>query len=204
MYLLDTASKELQLFEGEVPLYAILSHRWGDDEVTFQDLVWRDGGNEQFRKKAGYRKVEKTCELAAAHGFRYAWIDTCCIDKTSSADLSEAINSMYRWYQESGVCYAYLADVPDSSDGMSDETTDPSFSRSAWFTRGWTLQELIAPSTVIFLDQTWQEIGSKIELRSKISRITGIPEGILRKADLASASVAEKMSWAGRRGDEES
>ena len=119
---------------------------------------------------------------------QFGTADLCCIDKTSSAELSEAINSMYRWYQESGVCYAYLADVPPNA-----------FSKSRWFTRGWTLQELIAPSTVIFLDQKWQEIGTKSSLQRVISEITGIPTDILLGGDLEDASIAQRMSWASKR-----
>ncbi|KAH8719198.1 hypothetical protein GQ44DRAFT_742073 [Phaeosphaeriaceae sp. PMI808] len=143
---------------------AISVHTWGDYEITFQDVERRIAD-----KKAGYEKVKRTCSIAAAHGFKYA----------SSAELSEAINFMYRWYQGSGMCYAYLAD-----------TISPEFSKSKWFTRGWTLQELIAPSMVIFLDQEWQEI---------VSEITGIPDTILQGADLESPSIAQRMSWASKR-----
>lgn len=105
--------------------------------------------------------------------------DTICIDKTSSAELSEAINSMYRWYQESVVCYAYLDDV-SSSDALNPcSGRESEFSRSRWFTRGWALQELIAPPVVVFLDQKWQEIGTKSSLQGAISAITGIPTSIL-------------------------
>ena len=109
---------------------------------------------------------------------QFGTADLCCIDKTSSAELSEAINSMYRWYQESGVCYAYLADVPPNA-----------FSKSRWFTRGWTLQELIAPSTVIFLDQKWQEIDTKSSLQEVISEITSIPTNILLGGDLEGTNI---------------
>lgn len=105
-------------FAGEHPPYAILSHRWGEDEVTFQDL---EGGH--AREMVSYSKIDMTCSIAAAAGLEYAWIDTCCIDKTSSAELSEAINSMYRWYQEAVVCYAFLATVHD----------EQSFWGSDWF-----------------------------------------------------------------------
>jgi hypothetical protein len=122
--------------------------------------------------------------VAAPRGIRqFGLTNTCYIDKTSSAELSEAINSMYHWYQESGVCYTYLADVPPNA-----------FSKSRWFTRGWTLQELIAPSTVIFLDQKWQEIGTKSSLQEVISEITSIPTNILLGGDLEGASIAQRMS----------
>jgi len=195
MRLLHTNNYKLEKFEGnKIPLYAILSHRWGDNEITFQDIDHIEHG-----EGAGYEKVRKTCSIVKAHGFDYVWIDTCCIDKTSSAELSEAINSMYLWYQESGLCYAYLADVPSSAVDRQTRTISPKFSESKWFNRGWTLQELIAPSMVIFLDQEWQEIGTKSSLQSIISEITGIPDTILQRADLESASVAQRMSWASKR-----
>jgi hypothetical protein len=197
MRLLHTHKLKLEEFGGkEIPLYAILSHTWGENEITFQDI---EGGDAE--KKAGYDKVKNTCAKAADDGFDYVWIDTCCIDKTSSAELSEGINSMYRLYQESGLCYAYLADVPSNATGVDHQTRaiSPKLSKSRWFTRGWTLQELIAPSIVIFLDQKWQEIDTKSKLRWTISKITGIPDNILLGDDLERVSVAQRMSWASRR-----
>ncbi|CZR51421.1 related to beta transducin-like protein [Phialocephala subalpina] len=186
MRLLHTEKFELEEFGGnEVPHYAILSHTWGKEEVTLQDIKT----NESMDLN-GYKKVQKACFIAAADGFKYIWIDTCCIDKTSSAELSEAINSMYRWYQEADVCYAYLADVPSKSE----------FSNSRWFTRGWTLQELIAPFKVIFLDEEWKELGSKTRLRQSVSDRTGIPIAILSgDDDPEKASIAQRMSWAANR-----
>ncbi|KAH8663075.1 heterokaryon incompatibility protein-domain-containing protein [Tricladium varicosporioides] len=188
MWLMHQAQRKLEEFGGnDIPLYAILSHKWGKSEITFQDIE-----SDSAEEKVEYEKVRKTCSRAKADGFDYVWIDTCCIDKTSSAELSEAINSMYQWYQESGVCYVYLADVPSNA-------TNNEFATSTWFTRGWTLQELIAPSTVIFLDQKWQKIGTKSSRQRIISEITGIPANILLGGDLESASVAQKMSWASKR-----
>ncbi|KAI8710934.1 HET domain-containing protein [Fusarium sp. LHS14.1] len=195
MRLLHSDTYKLEEFGSHnIPLYAILSYRWGKDEIAYQDV-----GNIHHGDGAGHDKVRKFCGMAKAHGFEYVWIDTCCIDKTSSAELSEAINSMYRWYQEAAVCYAYLADVPTDTFDRDTRAIGPEFSESKWFTRGWTLQELIAPSMVIFLDQAWQEIGTKSNLRSIISKITGIPDTILERADLDSASVAQRMSWASKR-----
>jgi hypothetical protein len=149
-------------------------------------------------------------------GHKYVWIDTCCIDKRSSAELSEAINSMWKWYWKSEVCYAYLADVP--SEGFISGTTDYSeLSRSRWFTRGWTLQELIAPHNLLFLGQDWRVIGIKEEFGlfatqismtkyynkmflSKISEITGIAESVLHfDLDIRLIPAAQKMAWAARR-----
>src|SRR5271156_2734122 len=195
MRLVNTTTRKLEEFGGNnIPLYAILSHTWGENEITFQDI---EGA--EVEGKVGYEKVGRTCAMAAAHGFGYVWIDTCCIDKTSSAELSEAINSMYRWYQGSMVCYAYLADVPRKALDPRNGIEGSKFSRSRWFTRGWTLQELIAPPMVIFLDQGWQEIGTKSSLHGTISTITGIPNNILLGGDLESASVAQRMSWASKR-----
>lgn len=195
MHLLHTKTHKLEQFGAhELPLYAILSHTWGKDEITFQDIQTADVEND-----SRCEKIRNACSVAARHGFDYIWIDTCCIDKSSSAELSEAINSMFRWYQQASVCYAYLADVQSKSDDHLAITNDPEFAESNWFKRGWTLQELIAPSIVIFFDQKWQEIGTKSTLLKRISNITGILENILLGDELKSASVAQRMSWASRR-----
>lgn len=196
MRLLHTTKITLSSFEGDsIPPYAILSHTWGNEEVLFQDLLRKDAS--QLDGLAGYSKIRSCCALAASEGHEYVWIDTCCIDKTSSAELSEAINSMYRWYQDAEVCYAYLADVrmidrgPWCADGGRD------FRDSRWFTRGWTLQELLAPKDVVFYGSDWQEFGSMSSLIDQISLITGIRQGHL--IDISGASAAQKMSWASRR-----
>ena len=111
----------------------------------------------EAKNKAGYRKITGCCSVAADYGCDDVWIDTCCIDKSSSAELLEAINSMYRWYKGAKVCYTYLADMT---------LTDVSMAKSAlrncrWFSRGWTLQELIAPSWLILFDANWIMIGTK-------------------------------------------
>jgi len=203
MRLLNTTSLKLVEFsEREIPLYAILSHRWGPCEVSLQDLE-RD--KTAGPKEDGFRKIKATCELAVSHGLEYVWIDTCCIDKTSSAELSEAINSMYRWYQDATVCYAHLADVTLSPSGdhrQPGQNPPEGFTKSIWFTRGWTLQELIAPSTLLFVDSSWTEIGFKVDaaLCAAISSHTGIPQAILKGTDSPdSASVAERMFWASAR-----
>lgn len=192
MYLLNVETRKLEYFAGTVPFYAILSHTWGDDEIAFQDI-----GAAGVEQRTGYAKVDKTCELAAEHGLDYAWIDTCCIDKSSSAELSEAINSMYRWYKESTVCYAYLSDV--YADRSNPYAVSAELPNSRYFTRGWTLQEVIAPSVVIFYNAGWREIGNKSLLRLDLMSVTGISTKFLLGADLQSASVAQRMSWASRR-----
>lgn len=158
--------------------YAILSHCWGDedDEVLFKEMVGLTKVTEnrdEVRQRFGYQKIVKTCEQARRDGFEWAWVDTCCIDKDSSAELSEAINSMYRWYENAAACYAYLHDV----DGTElRPTTNRTFGAAPswpkWFSRGWTLQELIAPREVCFFNGQWQWIGNKTQLASKLSIIT--------------------------------
>jgi len=173
---------------------------WGQDEVTFQDV--RTG---QAEKRAGYAKFEAACRTARFHEFGYIWNDTCCIDKTSSAEFSESINSMYRRYQEAGVCYAYLGDVESGVDcggklhKACQKWKDSCFRNSEWFDCGWTSQELIAPSVIIFLDREWRDLGTKLSLCSVISDVTGIPGDILRGSPLCSASVAQRFSWAADR-----
>ncbi|KAE9373726.1 HET-domain-containing protein, partial [Stipitochalara longipes BDJ] len=185
MRLINTSTLTLEMFFGEaVPTYAILSHRWNDVEVSFQDL--QDG---KCKKMAAYSKIKRCCAQARLEGWQYAWIDSCCIDKTSSAELSEAINSMYSWYNASEVCYVYLADVRGG------ETLLDDLRRSEWFTRGWTLQELLAPSCVVFFDKDWNDVGTKGSLEEIISDITGISDFINFKR----ACVAQKMSWVARR-----
>ena len=162
MRLLHTFTVALDEFFGTIPKYAILSHTWEEGEVSLQNL--QKGGAELEALK-GYRKIRACCALAAREGWRYVWIDTCCIDKTSSAELSEAINSMFRWYQDAQVCYAYLADVSIDSQGLFDPSLETQFHNSRWFTRGWTLQELLSPNNLTFYDADWREFGTKTSLR---------------------------------------
>ncbi|TBU25371.1 hypothetical protein BD311DRAFT_501465 [Dichomitus squalens] len=143
------------------------------------------------------RKIREACKVARDAGHRYLWIDSCCIDKTSSSELSESINSMYQWYGRAKVCFAHLADVPAGEDPRAGQSA---FRRSRWFTRGWTLQELIAPSAVKFLSQDWIAIGTKATLGYVIEEITGIPIALLlRVKSLGDFSVAQRLSWAGQR-----
>ena len=190
MRLLSTQTGKLhEFFDEKTPLYAILSHTWGDGEVSLQDLERGETTN-----KAGYSKIKSCCELAASEGWKYVWIDTCCIDKSSSAELSEAINSMFRWYQRAEVCYVYLSDV----DSKGTTHSPPSIIHdSRWFTRGWTLQELLAPAVVVFYDKHWTEIGTKRSLQKEISSETGIQHDHLFSP--MDACIAVKMSWASRR-----
>ncbi|KAL2680360.1 hypothetical protein Neosp_007957 [[Neocosmospora] mangrovei] len=202
MYLLhcswDESSTDLSIslesYTGSIPKYAILSHRWAtnpQDEVTFEDMTMRI---ETAREKSGFEKIRGCCAQALRDGLHWVWIDTCCIDKRSSAELSEAINSMYSWYEKSEICYAYLEDVYIPAED------EKEFRKSSWFTRGWTLQELIAPAEVEFFTNNWVKIGTKSGLASTLAEITGVAESALINGVHAyKASVAEKMSWAAHR-----
>ncbi|EIW54397.1 HET-domain-containing protein, partial [Trametes versicolor FP-101664 SS1] len=172
--------------------YAILSHVWGTNEQTFQDLCSISerckSTGENPRDLMG-PKIKGCCLLAAQLGLLWIWIDTGCIDKTSSAELSEAINSMFQWYKQADVCYAYLADAVHSP-----------FRRSIWHTRGWTLQELIAPEVVVFLSPDWKVLGDKVHLAPLLEQITNVPRAVLHhQVELSTVSVAQRMSWAAHR-----
>lgn len=180
----------VEFFGKNVPHYAILSHTWGDDneEVTFRDLV-----NGVGKSKVGYSKIRFCGQQAAKDHLRYIWVDTCTIDKSSSAELSEAINSMFRWYHEAAKCYVYLSDV-----SVGDFARNHlAFRKSRWFTRGWTLQELVAPASVEFFSLEGERLGDKISLMQEIAGITGISIHALHgQHPLHQFSVTERMSWA--------
>ncbi|KAI9862356.1 MAG: hypothetical protein M1813_004832 [Trichoglossum hirsutum] len=182
-----------------IPPYAILSHTWGSDneEVTFKDLT-----NGAGKDKPGYRKIRFCGKQAANDGLRFFWIDTCCINKSSSTELAEAINTMFRWYQEAARCYVYLSDVSVSGSVEEDEISrrwKPAFKKSRWFTRGWTLQELIAPPSVEFFSKEEQRLGDKQSLEQTLHEITGIAVQALQGSGLSHFSVNERMSWAEKR-----
>ncbi|KAI5984774.1 heterokaryon incompatibility protein-domain-containing protein [Pisolithus marmoratus] len=186
----------------ETTSYAILSHQWGA-EVTYKEMIgltkMEERKRDEVRKRDGYQKIIKSCEPAKKDGYGWLWIDTCCIDKRSSAELSEAINAMYRWYQNVRVCYAYRNDVYKST--MPTERNGRNFDQSngwpEWFTRGWTLQELIAPKQVKFFNKDWVPVGTKQHVAPVLTDITGIPCEVLT-GNLAGKrlSVAQIMSWA--------
>jgi hypothetical protein len=201
--ILDQGREELTLVEHHdrnIPPYAILSHTWGEDseEYTFKDLMEGTG-----RNKAGYKKIEFCRKQAASHGLQHFWVDTCCIDKSSSAELSEAINSMFRWYQNADMCYVYLSDVPPSGHATGVQplptTWEADFWKSRWFSRGWTLQELIAPASVNFFSREGVRLGSKRSLEHHIHDRTGIPIRALRGESLKGFGVEERLSWAKHR-----
>lgn len=158
--------------------------------------MYEDVLQEHFNNKKaseGYKKISAFCRFARIFNLEWIWIDTCCINKASSSELSEAVNSMFRWYERSELCMAYLNDVTASAD-LND------FSQSAWFQRGWTLQELIAPTNVIFLDRDWIQIGSKASHVDLIKNITGIDtKMLLKQRNISDYSIAHRMSWAAQR-----
>lgn len=198
MRLLNTGSLELRFFfPSSVPDYVILSHRWGPEECSFEDVTRSPLAdlNHPARMKQGFLKLQGACDLASRDGYSWIWIDTCCIDKSSSAELQEAINSMWKYYAESNICYAYIVDIPDSKAGW-----DEGFRKSEWFTRGWTLQELIAPICVEFYANDWAPIGTKNERYKEISEITQIdPTVLVGTEDIDLFSAAQKLSWAAHR-----
>jgi hypothetical protein len=178
---------------NNIPPYAILSHTWGsdDDEVSFRDLT---EGSE--KTKRGIDKIQFCATQARIDGLRYIWIDTCCIDKSNNAELSEAIISMFRWYRNAAKCYVYLADVSTAGQDPTTQHWALDFRKSKWFTRGWTLQELIAPSIVEFFSVEGRLLGNKHLLEQQIHEITGIAIKALQGHALSDFSVAERLSWA--------
>jgi NACHT domain/Heterokaryon incompatibility protein (HET) len=183
-----------------IPPYAILSHTWGADaeEVTFEDLTKGTG-----KDKPGYEKIRFCGEQAKQDDLEYFWVDTCCINKADFTELSEAINSMFRWYRNAARCYVYLSDVSSPVFNTQEESNprpwESDFRKSRWFTRGWTLQELLAPSSVEFFSQERKRLGDKRSLKQPIHEITGITDSALRGAALSQFSVDERFSWTERR-----
>ncbi|KAF2621589.1 HET-domain-containing protein [Macroventuria anomochaeta] len=166
----------------EIPNYTILSNTWKDgQEVTFDDL------NE------GYRKLRFCAHQAKRDGLDYFWVITCCIDKSNSSELQEAINSIFRWYQHAARCYVYLPDVEQNT---LDEDGESAFKRSRWFTRSWTLQELLAPKSVEFFSSKGVRLGDKESLRHTIHKITGIPVDALQGSRLSEFTTTREEDGA--------
>lgn len=200
--LVDTSDPAFQAS----PKYAILSHRWAAQESTFQDydpatIRAPDAKTRCYSPQAW--KIRGACAQARADNLNWLWIDTCCINKESSAELSEAINSMFRWYRNSFVCYVYLNDVTvNTGFRVCDRSgTRRGSAYSEWFYRGWTLQELLAPEVLAFFDRDWRCIGSRSALADSIEDITGIgAEYLDGSKNMKDACIAVKMSWmAGRK-----
>jgi len=178
--------------------YAILSHTWGqgdDDEVTYKDIVDGTGSN-----KPGFRKLEFCGKQAKHDDLHYFWVDTCCIDKSKQNELTTAINSMFLWYKNAERCYVYLSDVSVyTRDGSQHVNWESSFRNSRWFTRGWTLQELLAPSIVEFYSRDGVRLGDKKSLENQIGDVTGICADALRGMPLSEFSIEERLIWGERR-----
>ena len=178
----------------DIPPYAILSHTWGGDkeEVTFNDVE-----NGRGQDKEGYKKIEFCGQQARKDKLEHFWVDTCCIDKTNHAELSEAMNSMFRWYRDAVKCYVYLPDVLalQSDTKQNSLAWEPNFRNSRWFKRGWTLQELLAPKSVEVFSRDGQLLGSKKSLDRLVHEITNIPIFALRGAPLTDFQVDERLRW---------
>ncbi|PSN64889.1 HET-domain-containing protein [Corynespora cassiicola Philippines] len=187
------------LIGDKIPSYAILSHTWGEQEATFKDLQHYSHIEEVDEKvKEGYRKIFFCAQQAKRDHLSYFWVDTCCIDKTNSQELQEAINSMFDWYKKAKKCYVYLSDVefnPPDADRELSRRWKPAFRKSRWFTRGWTLQELLAPASVAFYSKEGDLLGDKQSLKGTIHEITGVPMEALQGSPLSDFSVAERFSW---------
>jgi hypothetical protein len=203
MRLLYTTSDERlgwteDLIGKKIPPYAILSHTWKEgQEVTFADLKDIDNAeNFDAQSMEGHRKICLCAQQAKLDGLDYFWVDTCCIDKSNNTELSKAINSMYRWYQNAKRCYVFLSDV--ESDTLEGDG-ESAFRKSRWFTRGWTLQELLAPHSVEFFSKDGARLGDKESLKHTIHEITGIPTEALLGSDLSEFDVAKRFSWAANR-----
>ncbi|PPJ59912.1 hypothetical protein CBER1_08318 [Cercospora berteroae] len=256
MRLINTTTLQFRDFLGsEIPRYAILSHVWSDSEVSYEYFT---AGRKQ--DGYGYQKITKICEFAReTYELDWAWVDTCCIDKRSSAELSEAINSMFAWYSNAAVCLVFLPDVhelpehdpnnvvqlkdyykpsPTRKSSFEDvrdtfmrlkvHTDEASFVRSGelvpfaveeflvsrWFTRGWTLQELIAPYAIDFYNTSFQKIGDCykstsvnpqsfeikfLSLHFLVQRATSISLEDLWVGRRAAPCIAQRMSWAAKR-----
>jgi hypothetical protein len=179
--------------QHNIPPYLILSHTWssnGDDEISFSDVK-----NGNLQKPAWHTKVRGFCNIARQKGYNYVWIDTCCIDKSSSAELSMSINSMYRWYQQADACFVFLNDVEKSKHMQWFRCAQKECARPKWFTRSWTLQELIAPPRLTLFDKNWENLGSRAELSRTISIVTGVPVAVLHGRDVREYPPQTIVSW---------
>ncbi|GKT42661.1 vegetative incompatibility protein HET-E-1 [Colletotrichum spaethianum] len=190
MRLINTNTLDFEEYIGRnTPPYAILSHTWEEDEVSFQKMK-----QESRAGMKGFKKIQNICSLAKKGKIEYAWVDTCCIDKSSSAELTEAINSMFKWYERATICYVWLSDLTASAD------LDTDLKKCRWFTRGWTLQELIAPKSMNFYNRDWKFVGRKMDLIQQLSEATSIPITVLlNTCSLQDVAICEKMFWAAER-----
>ncbi|KAG1875820.1 hypothetical protein F4604DRAFT_1581727, partial [Suillus subluteus] len=190
--------------------YAVLSHRWLPDN---QEPLYHQVSKEpkEVADGPGWKKLERFCHTAkVVHNCEFAWSDTCCIDKPSSSELEESIRSMFRWYRNSHVCIAFLSETADLA-ALQLQETGKSGEKAvdAWFERGWTLQELIAPLQIKFYGANWKPLiqgstndrnnrDSKV-IMEKISTLTDIHMDDLESFTPGIDRVPEKMLWASRR-----
>ncbi|KAK7464404.1 hypothetical protein VKT23_006568 [Stygiomarasmius scandens] len=144
------------------------------------------------------RSLFRTCNILRSPNKR---LDGVKFRKLNGAEVSEALNSMYQYYLDAEVCYVYLSDFQLKDIQEKESYLDPKseFRHCRWFSRGWTLQELLAPAYVVFLDHGWEKIGTKYSLRDVISAITSIPCRVLEDGDVGRFSIAQRMSWAAKR-----
>lgn len=197
MRLLHTTNIRQQEFsDGEIPKYAILSHRWVEnEEISFQDF-----NESRLLDRSGWAKIQQGCKIAKSLNHDWIWVDTCCIDKSSSTELSEAINSMFYWYRNAEICLTYLCDVRKDSDPSRIFKIKGSSEDSEWFRRGWTLQELLAPQQLSFYDTEWNYLGTRSQLVNELQTVTGIDIKYLRGGTtFRSACIATRMSWMANR-----
>jgi hypothetical protein len=224
MRLINTTTGQFGIFwDTQCPQYGILSHTWGDEEVSYLDYLFLTSNlsvtsagvvhallKSPRSNSEGIRKVQGCCELARSRGLEWVWVDTCCIDQNSSAELSEAINSMWGWYRDAAECYVYLVDVsakPERDIAADllrfDDTVRGQFRSARWFGRGWTLQELLAPKIELFCNNCWEVIATKSDIGAELSEITSIPliflDGTVSPSDNKLCSIAMRMSWVSRR-----
>ncbi|KAJ4382035.1 hypothetical protein N0V86_002362 [Didymella sp. IMI 355093] len=182
------------LGNDKIPPYAILSHTWGKEEVTFDDIMEGTG-----KEKIGHNKIRFCMQQAAESGLQYSWVDTCCINKNDFTELQHAINSFFRWYRDAAICYVFLSDVPATKRKADSEifqsTWEPAFRDSRWFTRGWTLQELLAPRYLKFYSQEGKALGDIQELKHLIHSITDLPVAALMGASLEDFEIEERLCW---------
>lgn len=232
MRLINLDTLELESFTGygKIPSYAILSHTWGPDEVTYADMTTRS--REELGQKAGYQKIVRFGQFVrdrdvpkpvgrvprcaedrrvgrknapamwpSAYRPTHIWVDTCCIDKSSSSELSEAINSMFAWYQEAVFCVAILEDYehPGGENSSQFRPSEDAFLKCRWFTRGWTLQELLAPGRLFFVDKNWVSLGPRFEVLDSVSAASGIDAMYLQNGSWQKANIAKRLSWAAKR-----
>lgn len=207
MRLLNTATYEVKA--RNVPKYAILSHRWEEDEgeITYQMLSAANGLNPGLRnfmvdesRKVSWNKIMGTCAKGREQGYEWLWIDSLCINKADSVEMRESLNAMFDYYRDAGVCYSFLKDVDVTASREQIFQRQGCSETSEWFERGWTLQELLAPTSMEFYDGSWRFIGTRHDLRLELKRVTGIDTQYLNgDLKLREASIAERMSWmAGR------